>query len=126
MTALALMGLVPTPGYVGGSIRFEGNELVDQPASAWRALRGDRQRAIFAESSGIAEIGDVFARRAEFQRMTLVDGGGPRLVSRRRDAVKRALQIGPDDIGVVFDFAHNPRAGLRFRIEKKQERLACG
>jgi oligopeptide/dipeptide ABC transporter ATP-binding protein len=49
MTALALMGLVPAPGYVGGSIRFEGEELIDQPESAWRALRGDRIAMVFQE-----------------------------------------------------------------------------
>ena len=30
MTALALMGLVPSPGRVAGSLRFEGRELIGQ------------------------------------------------------------------------------------------------
>jgi oligopeptide/dipeptide ABC transporter ATP-binding protein len=34
---------------VVGSIRFEGQELSDQPASAWRALRGDRMAMVFQE-----------------------------------------------------------------------------
>jgi oligopeptide/dipeptide ABC transporter ATP-binding protein len=49
MTALALMGLVPHPGDTGGSIRFEGNELLGQPAAAWRRLRGNRIAMIFQE-----------------------------------------------------------------------------
>src|SRR5260370_40567580 len=36
MTALALMGLVPAPGQVEGSLRFEGREPVRPPASEWR------------------------------------------------------------------------------------------
>ena len=49
MTALALMGLVPQPGRVSGSIRFEGRELVSQGRAAWRAMRGDRMAMVFQE-----------------------------------------------------------------------------
>jgi oligopeptide/dipeptide ABC transporter ATP-binding protein len=49
MTALALMGLVPSPGRVAGSVRFGGRELLGQPASAWRALRGERIAMVFQE-----------------------------------------------------------------------------
>ncbi len=49
MTALALMGLVPAPGHVGGSIRFDGHELVGQSEHAWRRLRGDRVAMVFQE-----------------------------------------------------------------------------
>jgi len=49
MTALALMGLVPPPGHVAGSIRFQGRELVGQSAADWRALRGERIAMIFQE-----------------------------------------------------------------------------
>jgi len=41
MTALALMGLVPAPGRVGGEVRFAGRDLLGQPARDWRRLRGD-------------------------------------------------------------------------------------
>ena len=49
MTALSVMGLVPPPGHVGGSIRFEGRELVGQPEAEWRKLRGDRIAMVFQE-----------------------------------------------------------------------------
>ena len=49
VTALALMGLVPPPGQVTGSIRFEGRELLGQSEAAWRALRGDRVAMVFQE-----------------------------------------------------------------------------
>ena len=49
MTALALMGLVPAPGHVTGSIRFAGRELVGQSPADWRALRGERVAMIFQE-----------------------------------------------------------------------------
>jgi oligopeptide/dipeptide ABC transporter ATP-binding protein len=49
VTALALMGLVPPPGRVQGSIRFEGCELSGQPVADWRAMRGDRMAMVFQE-----------------------------------------------------------------------------
>jgi oligopeptide/dipeptide ABC transporter ATP-binding protein len=49
MTALSMMGLVPNPGRVGGSIRFDGQELVGQTEADWRKLRGDRVAMVFQE-----------------------------------------------------------------------------
>ena len=49
MTSLALMGLVPSPGVTRGSLRFEGRELVGQPESEWRHLRGARIAMVFQE-----------------------------------------------------------------------------
>jgi oligopeptide/dipeptide ABC transporter ATP-binding protein len=49
MTALALIGLVPPPGEVGGSIVFQGRELAGQSEAAWRALRGARIAMVFQE-----------------------------------------------------------------------------
>ena len=49
MTALAVMGLVPGPGRSGGSIRVEGREMLGQPASVWRKLRGERVAMVFQE-----------------------------------------------------------------------------
>ncbi len=49
MTALALMGLVPRPGDVAGSILFEGRELLGQTPAAWRAMRGRDMAMVFQE-----------------------------------------------------------------------------
>jgi len=49
VTALALMGLVPPPGVVTGSIRLDGRELIGQSAGAWQKLRGDRVAMVFQE-----------------------------------------------------------------------------
>ena len=51
MTALALMGLVPQPGRVAGSIRFRGREILGQPAAAWRAMRGADMAMVFQDPS---------------------------------------------------------------------------
>ncbi len=47
--ALAVMGLVPMPGRVGGSVLLEGREMLGQPAAAWRSVRGARVAMVFQE-----------------------------------------------------------------------------
>jgi oligopeptide/dipeptide ABC transporter ATP-binding protein len=49
MTALAVMGLVPSPGRVAGSVRVEGREMLGQAQSVWRQLRGERVAMVFQE-----------------------------------------------------------------------------
>jgi peptide/nickel transport system ATP-binding protein len=49
MTALALMGLTPEGARIGGSIRFEGRELIGLDEDAMRRLRGDRIAMVFQE-----------------------------------------------------------------------------
>lgn len=48
-TALSLMQLVPEPGRVTGSVRFEGRELFGLPPKAVRELRGRQISMIFQE-----------------------------------------------------------------------------
>jgi oligopeptide/dipeptide ABC transporter ATP-binding protein len=49
LSALAVMGLVPRPGRVGGSVRLEGQEMLGQPPSVWRDARGARVAMVFQE-----------------------------------------------------------------------------
>ena len=60
VTALSIMGLVPSPPgrIAGGSIRFEGRELVGAPALAMQDLRGNGIAMIFQEP--MASLNPVF------------------------------------------------------------------
>ena len=60
VTALSIMGLVPSPPgrIAGGSIRFEGRELVGAPAQAMQDLRGNGIAMIFQEP--MASLNPVF------------------------------------------------------------------
>src|SRR6202048_3189792 len=49
ISALAVMGLVPRPGRVGGSVMLEGQEMLVQPQSVWRSVRGARVAMLFQE-----------------------------------------------------------------------------
>ncbi len=49
LTALAMLGLVPAPGMVSGSMRFEGQELLGLEEPDWRRVRGGRIAMVFQE-----------------------------------------------------------------------------
>ena len=49
ITALALMGLLPEGARVGGSMRFDGQELATLPEEAYCKLRGNRMGMVFQE-----------------------------------------------------------------------------
>jgi peptide/nickel transport system ATP-binding protein len=49
LTALALMGLLPTGAQASGSIRFDGQELAGLPDAKMARLRGDRIGMVFQE-----------------------------------------------------------------------------
>ncbi len=49
MTALALMGLVPRPGEVTGSVKLQGRELLGQSSRDWQAMRGRDVAMVFQE-----------------------------------------------------------------------------
>ncbi|WP_245297047.1 ABC transporter ATP-binding protein [Rhodomicrobium sp. R_RK_3] len=49
LTALALMGLLPTRAQPSGRARFEGRDLLTLPARQMQDLRGDRMAMIFQE-----------------------------------------------------------------------------
>jgi peptide/nickel transport system ATP-binding protein len=49
MTAMAIMGLLPTGARVAGSIRLDGTELVGADEPTWCALRGNRIGMVFQE-----------------------------------------------------------------------------
>lgn len=65
MTGLALMGMVPRPGLVTGSIQFEGNEWVGQRESEWSKIRGDRIAMVmqdpFSSLNPVMRVGDQIA-----------------------------------------------------------------
>ena len=49
MTSLALLGLIPAPGRVEGSVLFEGEELLGRSDQDLRRIRGNRLAMIFQD-----------------------------------------------------------------------------
>lgn len=114
MTGLALMGMVPRPGLVTGSIQFEGNEWVGQRESEWSKIRGDRIAMVmqdpFSSLNPVMRVGDQIA---EVYR--LHHGNS------KAEAWKRAVEM-LDRVGIPEpDFAakkypHQMSGGQRQRV----------
>ena len=113
MTALALMGLVPRPGRVSGSIRFEGRELAGQGRAAWRALRGGRIAMVFQEPmTALNPVMPVGRQIAE--ALVLHEDIGWRAAGER--AVELLAQVGiPAPRERAASFPHQLSGGQRQR-----------
>ncbi|MFJ2553844.1 ABC transporter ATP-binding protein [Microbacterium sp. NPDC087591] len=65
LTALAIMGLLPGNATRGGSIRFDGAELLDLPERRMRSLRGSRMGMVFQDPmttlNPLFRVGDQIA-----------------------------------------------------------------
>jgi oligopeptide/dipeptide ABC transporter ATP-binding protein len=113
MTALAVMGLVPSPGAVGGSVRVEGKEMLGQPETAWREMRGARVAMVFQEPmTALNPVMPVGRQIAEV--MVLHQGLS------WREAGQRAVQM-LADVGInspeqrAVSYPHQMSGGMRQR-----------
>ncbi|MFL9995971.1 ABC transporter ATP-binding protein [Paraburkholderia sediminicola] len=113
-TALSLMRLVPTPGRVTGSLRFDGRELLDLPAREIRAIRGRQISMIFQEPmtslNPVLSIGaQIVETLRQHERLS------------KAAAWKRAVELLelvqiPEPQRRVFDFPHELSGGQRQRV----------
>jgi len=114
MCANALMGLLPPAvRVVGGSMTFEGRDLLALPEAERRALRGDRIAMIFQEPMSalnpLMRIGDQICEMFEAHgRLTKAE--------RRARAVALATEVGlPDPEQIVRRYPHHLSGGQRQR-----------
>ena len=78
-----------------------GRRVADQVVElAPAALRRERERAVLDEAAGVAEIGDVLARGAQAEGVSLGDGVGPAGVGEQRLARAQLEQIGAQGVRV--------------------------
>jgi len=113
MTSLALMGLIPGNGEVGGSIHFDGRNLVDQTQRQWRQLRGREIAMIFQEPmTAMNPVMTVGAQIAEV--LNVHEGLG------KRPAFERAVEL-LESVGIpsarrrADDYPHQLSGGMRQR-----------
>ena len=88
VTALSIMGLIPNPPgrIAGGSIRFEGRELIGLPAREMQALRGNGMAMIFQEP--MSSLNPVFTIGQQ-----IIEGLQCHQNLGRAEAEARALQM---------------------------------
>ena len=115
VTALSLMGLVPSPpGQVRGTIRFQDRELLQLSQREWADLRGDRLAMIFQEPmtslNPALRIGDqlaeVLIRHRGVDRATARAAALEMLERVRIPAAARRLD----------DYPHRLSGGMRQRV----------
>ena len=115
VAALALLRLVPPPGRIaGGTVRFDGVDLMTARDDALREVRGDRIAMIFQEPmtalNPVFTVGDQIA-----EVLTTHRGATP------RDAWDRAVGL-LDQVGIpapamrARDYPHSLSGGMRQRV----------
>ncbi|MCX7799973.1 MAG: ABC transporter ATP-binding protein [Fimbriimonadales bacterium] len=114
MTGYALMGMVPRPGRVTGSILLEGRELLGRPEAEWRSVRGAQIALVmqdpFASLNPVMRVGDQIAEVLELHR-----GMGRRQA--RDEAVSLLRQVGvPDAERSARKYPHQMSGGQRQRV----------
>ncbi len=115
VTSLSIMGLVPNPpGHIrGGSIRFEGRELVGAPARELQDLRGNGMAMIFQEP--MSSLNPVFTIGEQ-----IVEGLLRHRKISRAQAVEQALNALrkvriPAPEQRFHDYPHKLSGGMRQR-----------
>ncbi len=115
VTSLSIMGLVPNPpGHIrGGSIRFEGRELVGAPARELQDLRGNGMAMIFQEP--MSSLNPVFTIGEQ-----IVEGLLRHRRISRAEAVEQALNALrkvriPAPEQRFHDYPHKLSGGMRQR-----------
>ena len=123
LTALALMGLLPEAAQASGSIRLDGQELLELPDRALCRLRGDRVGMVFQEPmtalNPVHTVGDQVAEPLRLHR-------GLGRAAARREAQTLLERVGIADAGRRMDaYPHQFSGGQRQRITIAMA-LACG
>ncbi|MGE0426281.1 MAG: ABC transporter ATP-binding protein [Reyranellaceae bacterium] len=114
VTSLAIMGLLPKDtARIGGSVRFDGEELLRAPEAKLRDLRGDRMAMIFQEPMTSLNpsytIGDQIGEAVVRHR-----GASKREARARAIEMLRRVRI-PSPEQRVDDYPHKLSGGMRQR-----------
>lgn len=113
-TALSLMRLVPTPGRVTGSLRFDGRELLDLPPREIRDIRGRQISMIFQEPmTSLNPVLSIGAQIVETLRQH--ESLSKAAAFKRAVELLELVQI-PDPQRRVFDYPHELSGGQRQRV----------
>ena len=114
VTSLSIMGLLPVPGRNdGGSIRFEGQQLLGLSDARMRTLRGNRMAMIFQEP--MTSLNPAFTIGEQIAEALLCHRPMSRAEA-RADAIDALRQVRMPDAGSRFDeYPHRLSGGMRQR-----------
>ena len=115
VTSLSVMGLLAEPGHVaGGTMEFEGKNLVTLPEKDYRELRGNEMAMIFQEP--MTSLNPVYRVGKQ-----IVEAIRTHEKISKKDANKRAVdllrKVGiPSPEARVNDYPHQMSGGMRQRV----------
>ncbi len=115
VTGFSILGLIDPPGRIaGGSVRFDGRELVGMPVSELRKLRGRHISMVFQDPSAtlnpVLTIGRQMALALEAHGSTSAEAA-------RTRSVEVLRQVGiPDPAKRLDAYPHQFSGGMRQRV----------
>ena len=116
MTALSLLKLVPRPAarIVGGSIRLEGEEIVDKTEKEMREIRGRRISMILQDPQ--TSLNPVFTIGNQLVEALAINhrNGRRSLIDRAVDSLKQVKVAAPERR--VSDYPHQISGGMKQRV----------
>jgi oligopeptide transport system ATP-binding protein len=116
VTALSIMRLLPQPAgeYAGGSVIFEDQDLLDQPESAMRKIRGGKIGMIFQDPMTCLNPTMTVGKQ-------IAEGLRIHLKLNKSEALKRAVAL-LEQVGIpaaaerINSFPHQFSGGMRQRV----------
>ncbi|WP_419993632.1 dipeptide/oligopeptide/nickel ABC transporter permease/ATP-binding protein [Streptomyces boninensis] len=106
LTALTVMGLQPDGARIGGSVHFDGKELVGMPMSRRRPLLGHDMAMIYQDA--LSSLNPAMTIRAQLKQ--LIRRGGTR-------SAEELLQlVGLDPVRTLKSYPHELSGGQRQRV----------
>jgi len=115
MTSLALLGLVPRPGFVsGGEILFENHDLTKLSDREWRSVRGSKLAMVFQDPmTSLNPFLPVGTQIAEITQLHL----GHSRTKAREHAIEMLEAVGiPDARARAGSYPHQFSGGMRQRV----------
>jgi peptide/nickel transport system ATP-binding protein len=114
ITALAVMGLLPPGGVIGGSLRFDGKELATLDAETWRQKRGREMAMVFQEP--MTSLNPAFTAGEQVaEALRLHQGLSPAAAFDRAVEMLARVRI-PDAARRAKQYPHQLSGGMRQRV----------
>ncbi len=114
MTALSIMRLIEAPGRVaGGSIRFQGRDVLTMPPSSLRAMRGNQVAMVFQDP--MTSLNPVLRVARQLTEAMTVHGRGRAEAGRRAVSLLRRMGFTTPE-RTVRAFPHQLSGGMRQRV----------